>query len=292
LILSQLVYLVKFRSFDDMTTVISLISTNFLLLLKSLNFVMNVEEIEDLFELVEEANKKFGEGKELKNMKFIDRILKCIWLQGFTGCLFSIMVPITTSELANQLWYPFEFEKGGVVFWAIAVFQTVNICVVSGVDVVLEFVPTILSGAILDMLQQLSKQLEELTQKQPLPATETATSRKTNEIRNSKRIAEKFKSCIMFHLKIMDIMKQLEGIFSSMYLTHAVVSTMILCTSAYKLSMVSFMRTLHHENCPNFSSDFNSTKTCRVNFLDRFWRSNLLRSLRSFLLRQQNFIRI
>jgi hypothetical protein len=165
-----------------MTNVLNLTAMNFTMFLKIANFAVKVEKVEEIFESIEKANEEFGESKELKNMKFIDRICKLVWLQAFLGCLFSIMVPITTSELANQLWYPFEFEKGGVVFWAIAVFQTVNICVVSGVDVVLEFIPTILSGAILDLLKQLTAKLKNLTDAPPSPLKTVATSSKNTKL--------------------------------------------------------------------------------------------------------------
>jgi hypothetical protein len=235
LIVLQVLYLLKSKTFDDLTQVISITATDLLMFLKLANFLLKVEKVEELFKKIKEANGEFGEGKELKNMKFIDKICRSIWLQTFTiSLLTSTMTPLTTSELSTKLWYPFNFENGGIVFWAIASYQIVNMCVFSGIDVILELLPTIFLGAVLDLLEQLTAKIEKLSENE-MPDVAGSSG---NAIK-AKKTSEKLKNCVEFHLKILQIVKNVEEIFSPVLLAHAVTTCLILCTSAYKLSTVS-----------------------------------------------------
>jgi hypothetical protein len=263
LVSSQIMFLLKSKSFEDLTMVISLTVTNVLMILRTLNFMVKVDKVEELFQTIEKVNHEFGEGRELNTMKFLDKICKSIWFEIFVLCFSSILVPITTDELALKLWFPFEFEKGGLVFWIIAVVQMVVICTISGIDIIIEIWPTILIGAILDLMKKLTENVESLMECEPVDEecteflgeakemgsssqkkTETLKKFTLKATKRSKLIHKNLENCIEFHLKITDIKKKVEQIFSPTLLAHAVISTLILCSSVHKLSMVSSSTTL------------------------------------------------
>jgi hypothetical protein len=226
-VISQFLYLLKFNNFEDTTRVVSLAATNFLLVLRSSSFAHHVDEIDELFEEIERANKEFGEEKMSKHARLIDKFCKIVWAIAFVGCSMSIIVPITTHELANHLWYPFDFNASETLFWITAIYQTLNTIIMSGLDIVIEFLPAMFLGFILDMVEKLAKRLETLKKQEKLEDG----SREEN--------SEKLKTCIEYHLKIINITKKLQDIFSFVILFKAIVSALILCTSAYSLSMVS-----------------------------------------------------
>jgi hypothetical protein len=258
LVASQIMFLVKSKNLVDLTMVVSLAVTNLLMILRTLNFMKKVEKVEELFRTIEEVNQEFGEEEELKNMKFIDKIGKLIWLEMFLFCFSSILVPIATNEHALQLWWPFEFDNGGLVFWVIAVLQTFLVCTISGADIVLEILPIILFGGILDLMKKLAEDIESLTtidneffvlieetNKMENPEQNKRPKRTWKEtmlklkVKRSKLLHKKLENCVEFHLKIMDIKRKVEGVFSPVLLAHAVINTLVLCTSVHKLSLVS-----------------------------------------------------
>jgi hypothetical protein len=291
LVASQIMFLVKSKNLVDLTMVVSLAVTNLLMILRTLNFMTKVEKVEELFKTIEKVNQEFGKGRELRNMKFIDKIGRFIWLEMFVLSFSSILALIMNNELAVKLWYPFEFEIGGLAFWIIAVLQTVLVCTVSGADTNVEILPTILIGGILDLTKKLAEDIESLTtvdnelfmlieetnetenleqNKRPIldlmknlgENVEILTEVEAKEIQNpeqikpeqpkmtreetmlklkaerSKLLHKKLENCVEFHLKIMDIKRKVEGVFSPVLLAHAVISTLVLCTSVYKLSLV------------------------------------------------------
>lgn len=95
--------------------------------LKSLNITLKKQKIEQLLDslqsLMEEDN-WLGESKRgriTKRIAKIDEFLKIFLIVLMASAVVNILKLFLTRELPLKIWFPFEIENDGVLFWCLAI---------------------------------------------------------------------------------------------------------------------------------------------------------------------------
>jgi 7tm Odorant receptor len=123
------------------------------------------------------------------------------------------------------MWLPTNGKENNIVFWVSASYQTMNTTCLSGVDIVLDVLPVFFMSFSLELLEELENQLSNLS---------------LQDVNGENKIKEeKFLKCIQLHSRILDISKKIEDVFATALLMRGLMSTLIFCTTAFALTIVS-----------------------------------------------------
>lgn len=240
--LLMIIYLFNFETFEDFASVMSFLPTFLALFAKSINLMMSINEIELLFELVNDGTAGFKTQIIDKRIKTLRKIYICFVSSGFATCVASVFVPFIDHALPYRMWFPYDYKNVEVLFWLSASYQIVITCIISGVDITMDTLPIFFMSTIYGMLEQLQEKMENLKQPKNLLIDGPSITR-INREENSKELLK----CIKYHLKIIEITRKVERRFSIVLLAQGFMSTLIMCTTAYALTIVSSLIFNIHE---------------------------------------------
>jgi 7tm Odorant receptor len=211
----------------------SVLPTYIAMLLKSINFITHIGEIKLLFDTIETVLEKDPMSEKFKKrIQTVDKVFKFFWASAVMTTVLGSLIPFVTHELAYRMWFPYDYNNNDVLFWISASFQIFESCSYCGLDMVLNMVPVFFMVYILGMLEQLCDRLDELKRRKTLNPDGSINRFESNN--NSKE----FLKCIEYHLNILQIKKRVEKIFSTVLLLQGLMSTLILCTTSYALTIV------------------------------------------------------
>ena len=135
--------IIKLESVQDLSDVLSVLFSYIALLLKSLNFMYELEDIKSLIQTLEEliefsADKKYeSRSKMLKQTKSVQRVFNMYWFFCILTCFVSGFIPFfyTTVKirLPNKLWFPFDYTTDSYWYWILTYYQILNSLFYSGV---------------------------------------------------------------------------------------------------------------------------------------------------------------
>lgn len=123
------------------------------------------------------------------------------------------------------MWLPKHGKENDIVFWLSASYQTMNTSCLSGVDIVLDVLPVFFMSFSLELLEELEERLAKIG------------SREESEDEGTSR--DKFVKCVQLHSRIYEVTKKIEEIFATALLMRGLLSTLIFCTTAFALTVVS-----------------------------------------------------
>lgn len=230
----QFVYLFIFETAEDFMNVMSLFPTCIALCFKSLNFIWQVDEVEELFEMLRVIFTDNEMNEDFKNqLRRVDKLFKYFWGSAVVTSALGITVIFFQHELPYRMWFPYDIETNEFGFWLSAVYQIIISCSVCGIVAVFDLFPTFFMSYILGMLQQLCGRLEELKKREILNSDGSVNE---DRIKDNKK---DFIQCINYHLAILTVTRKVEKIFSAVLMTQGMMSTLILCTTAFALTIVS-----------------------------------------------------
>lgn len=226
----QFGYLFVFETFEDFINVMSLFPTCVALCFKSANLIGKIDEVEKLFEMLRVNLKSDEINYDFKlQLKTVDKIFKYYWGSALITCALGASVIFFQHELPYRMWFPYDHRNNELGFWLSATYQMIVSCSVCGVVVVIDMLPVIFMGYILAMLQQVCNRLESLKECEAQSSGEVG--KKSNE--------KEFLLCILSQLTIMEVTRKVEDIFSTVLLAQGMMSSLILCTTAFALTIVS-----------------------------------------------------
>lgn len=132
-------HLSEFEGLGDFAELMSLLPVYYSCVIKSINFMLNIDELEELFSLISECVREFDVTTEFrKQMKTVDRIYKIFW-GGGVFINFNLMIStLSTQKLSVKMWLPFELDTP-YKFWPIALHQNVDAFFVTGKHISLCF---------------------------------------------------------------------------------------------------------------------------------------------------------
>lgn len=233
-IILQVAYLFTFETFLDFVNVLTMLPSYISFCAKSINLLYNFSEIEKLFAMIQEnVDGKSMSDKFNRRLRRVDKICKWFVASGVMNCVFGSLVPFLTHELPLRMWYPFTYDSNRVMFWIGSWYQIAD-AIVSPNDIVLDVFPVLFMAYILAMLEELCEQLEKLTVRKSI--NPDGSVNQSEHIDNSVELL----MCINYQRKIIAIAKKTQDSFSLVLLVQGAMSTLILCTTSFALTVVGF----------------------------------------------------
>ena len=251
--------IIKLESVKDLSNVLSILFSYIALLLKSLNFIYQLENIKRLIQTLKEliefsANEKYkSRSKMIQQTKSVQKVFNLFWFFCILTCIVSGFIPFfyTTAEnkrLPNKLWLPFKYTTDSYWYWILTYYQILNSLFYSGVLVALDILPVVFMSFVASLVDELALRISNIgcEHEQIENADTKIRSIKTIHIEQQIRHAAnkmELRKCIENHLKIKAFVGKIRSIFSTMIIIQGLMSTIILCTCAFTLTLmvINFM---------------------------------------------------
>lgn len=244
--LLQFGYLFTFETFEDFAVLMSVLPTYIAMLLKSLNFIMHIEEVKVLFDSVEAVLEKDPmTDKFKKRVENVDKVFRFFWASAVTTTVLGSLIPIVTRKLAYRMWFPYDYKNNALLFWLSAGLQSFESITYCGLDMVLNMFPAFFMAYIISMLEHLCDRLDGLKKRKTLNADGSINQEERKN--NSKE----FLNCVKYHLRIIEITRSVEKIFSTVLFLQGLMSTLILCTTSYALTIVILFKKIRSKHFTN-----------------------------------------
>lgn len=224
-------FLFILETFEDFANVMTLLPTVSLVCLKSINFRIYINEMEELLEQVRTIFNGSTVSRKFENeLRKIEKIYKAFWGAALASCVIGAFIPFVQHILPYKMWFPWDYEQSEIRFWGYATYQIIASLVDCSISVVLVLLPVMFMVYILGMFEDLSDRLEAL--KSPKQRSQMSDA----------NIHRKFLDCIEYHRKILTFTRKVEKIFSFTFFAQGIMSTIILCSIAFALTVASEYR--------------------------------------------------
>lgn len=229
-----IVYAFYVDNVSDFSQVISMLPTLAGASIKTVNFVYSKARIglllESLGDLIEYDSWMTEKGKGIKLEKRVAgsvKVLKIYLIMAGSAMFFGMLVPIFEHKLPNKMWLPYDYQTNGFLFWSAVAFQMVPGLIYAPTAIIIDMFPVILISFLTGIIEELSDRMEQIS-----------TENDEAKAGNGEELKELFK-CIKIHMKIQDLVYEIQEIFAPIFWAQGFMSTIVLCTTAFSLSVVS-----------------------------------------------------
>lgn len=220
----QLIFIVTIRSFSDFAALMNILPTYVSLFFKSINFLTKTTQIQRIMAMTKELYQECPDNSKLKKrLGDVDKVYKSYFITTVLACLAVGMVAL--ENLPYRMWFPFETEAGGGYATA-ALYQFVAVSIAAPITVSLDMIPVFFMGYIAGFLDALNDWLESIK-----------SSKGDQKVDNH----EELKKCLEYHMKLQEYVDLVHKTFSLPWFFQGMMSTLILCTTAFSLTLVSFL---------------------------------------------------
>jgi hypothetical protein len=219
------------------------------IVLKSFNFLVKIKVIVKLVDTLNEllkfsADERFADRVHVrKQVAFAFKVYKVFWASAIISCTYTAFVPFTTHELPYKASFFIE-NQSEIGFWIVSVYLIAGSFFNSAICMALDILPVIFMSFAIGLTNELAERLSKVGINAETEA-ETAFNGPGNmnkflrkKIRDYKTQKE-FVKCVETHKKIKEFVKEIEENFSTMIFIQGTSSSVILCSTAFSMSIVS-----------------------------------------------------
>ncbi|CAO1433671.1 unnamed protein product [Diamesa serratosioi] len=247
----QFAYLIiKLEDVKELSDVLSVIFSYIALLLKSLNFMYQLEDIKSLIKTLNELIKYSGadetfktRSKMIQQTKSVQRVFNLFWFFCILTCIVSGFIPffqtkVINTKFPNKLWLPFDYSTDSYWYWTLTYYQILNSLIYSGVLVALDVLPVVFMSFAASLVDELALRITKIGNEAICCNTTTKRSIKIIQQKRHEANKEELRRCIESHLKIKEFVGKTGNIFSTMIIIQGLMSSIILCTCAFQLTLM------------------------------------------------------
>lgn len=238
----QFIYVYNTRSLKDLTEILTIACTYFVGIIKTVRFILKVNQIIDLVEELTgivvhmQAVENTEMPKYRARLKQVKTTFQFYWLTCVVASLAVPIIPLSgylsnpnpPYQIPYPSWSPFNHENNFYGFLILSIYESLSGVAVAQMGATLDFLPGFFFNAAAGLIEELGDRLSRIR-----PIVNEGTG--NVEDKNLKLI-EKY---IEIHLEIKACLAKSQNVFSPMIFTQAAISLVILCTTAYNLSIVS-----------------------------------------------------
>lgn len=247
-VLCQLIYVCSAKSLLDLSDSLSFSFTYVILALKSYSYAGNMDKIFEQFSELEELMALVQKVEAKTMVKLKQRLVepqiffRIFWAACFAVTSTGALIPVVSYMLNPNppytvpytTWFPFDYANEFAPFLFIAIYEGCNGMFYCGVVASLDILPMLLFNAGAGLLEELGARMSRIGMDMDGDEQEIDESKQNEDLKQLER-------CISLHLRIKSFIKKSESIFSFMIFVQGAVSLIILCTSAFSLTMVRFL---------------------------------------------------
>lgn len=234
---------------------LSIFLTMVALCIKIVNFVLNLQNfliligsLNDLIKFSEcSVNKDHKRIKEQMRRSII--IYKAFAFFAILTIVLTALIPIFNWEehrLGFPLYYPYiDYKNNDWIFATLGVYEMLTM-LTALLDITLDTLPVIFMSYAVGLLEELADRLGtvgfEMEENQLDDAISSVEALRLNKISNADKLKELLK-CIDIHLGIKQYIADTEKLFATIIMTQGVMSSLIICTTIFTMSLVGFLMT-------------------------------------------------
>jgi hypothetical protein len=245
-------------SIENLTTISALLPMYASVVVRIVFFVRNQKKLEKLMKLFYDCieheywiTKSGGMFLEKRSQ----RVMKIAIVQATMFAIvsvFSSLAGLVKREIPSKMWLPYDVDSFLPFAFTIAWQQSALIIPLIAAYIINVF-PLLLMSSVAGMIEELAGRIEKIgvgtakkkkkkvvkfkNLKEGVAGHSQAPEDKTNEIEEDKAV-EELKKCIEIQLKIREIIEGINEIFGKAIWIQGLLSTMILCTTTYAMTLV------------------------------------------------------
>lgn len=235
----SVVYLFTVDNVFDFSEAIGTVPTFVGVCIKSLNITYRKTQIEMLLKLLrkiiqEETMASVKERKLTKRIAKINKVFKACVILLTAAAATNPLAIFLTHKLPLKMWFPFDYETSELLFGLSAFYQLMGTFIFTPVMLIVDLFPIFFlcfaAGAIdklCDRLNNIGIAFKAVKDKQ--------ADKKDLKEEHYKELVK----CIETHLKIRNLVDAIRSIFGTILWMQALMSTLILCTTAFNMTLVS-----------------------------------------------------
>lgn len=246
--LLMFLYLFHVENFQELSDCLAVFSSLFAECFKVFYLIFKVEHIltlvKNLDQLIKLSECKLNENHEkiCKRVRRLKQIYKFLVCKSVATLTLTCLIPIIhwrEHKLAFQMYLPMvDYANNDGLFIATAVYQMLVI-VLAQINMTLDILPMLFMCFVIGLIEELSDQLRNIGEpKNNLQRTKQPGISQSKHVNNSE--AQELLKCIKIHQGIKKFIADTQKHFAVNIMIQGAMSSIILCTSAFTLSLVSF----------------------------------------------------
>lgn len=241
--------ILRLESILHLSDVLCVALTYNALAFKSINLMMVLDDILAEIEVARKLIIFMGEkrsefGQKIKaRMKSVRMIFFFYWY----SCLLTIhLAPLIFLITAKEppykipyiMWAPFDYKHNYYGFIAMILIEYLSSAVYCGVVVSMDMLPIFFFNLSAGLLEELADRINSIDTTFHDTTAKAKTKFDDLKRQHDASLHNELQKCIEIHLGIRKFIANSQNIFSTMICAQAVISSIILCTTAYSISMV------------------------------------------------------
>lgn len=232
----QLLYVLKAESLSDLSDMLMIFCTYFLLSIKSASFMIKIDKI---VALITELNVIISHLQSIEKTEMLllkarvkqaQRTFRLFWASVLTVASLGPFMPLTAYlknpdppyQVPYKVWTPFDQTTSFYGFLVVTVYESINGVLFSQVVAAVDILPVFFFNTASGLFEELCERLSTMT-----------------DDPDEEKNAKKLECYIEVHLEIKSFLTKTQVSFSPMIFTQASISLVLICTSAFNLSKVS-----------------------------------------------------
>lgn len=250
-LISTLMYFTTFKDLEDFSEAFGMLPTFVGEFLKTINFIFKKRQIELLMKSLQDLIEhdewiETSKGRKLqRRIAQIDKIFKLFLIGVFLSLTFSSFVPFTSHKVPYKMWLPWDYNQNEIAFWVMAFYQVVIGFIVAPAVIILDTIPAFVMSFVTGLIEELNDRLEQIT----LNSIKKQIDGKSSRCLIDKFSLDELEKCIVIQQKIKSLVKEIGDVFGAILWVQGFMSTLILCTTSFSLTVVScFCCCLHFPN--------------------------------------------
>lgn len=246
IIISQLILLLRAENIFEISDIIAVCFYWLTLSFTSLNIMWNFEyilqELSNAQKLIS-FMRQDGFGKKIQLRKsVIKKFFMVLWISCLIGSHLGPMFSLTTKppfRAPYNIWTPFNYEENFTNFLIVLLIEYLMPMIYSGPFVALDLIPFSFFDLSAALFEELADRIKQIDTDCIFDTKETNVALLENiQRQHDSKLNTELQKCIEIHLRIREFIANSQNIFSTMICVKFMISSIVLCTGAYSISMV------------------------------------------------------
>ncbi|XP_070506776.1 odorant receptor 94b-like [Chironomus tepperi] len=221
-------YIVNVSDIIDFADQSSSFCTYLVCSVKSINVFFQIDKLEANFRELRQCIEHYGTPESYKNhVNKAYKLLKMYWAATFFTVFYAGFIPFFSDRLAYPMWFPYSLEVP-TLYYISAFYQWIGTVLYSTANVMMDMMPVLFIAYYIALFENIADRLQAI---------------KKQKVVNGKKIFDNKKeliTCIHYQLKVIELVRKTENIFSVVIFIQGLFSSVILCTSSFALTMLVF----------------------------------------------------
>ncbi|CAG9802331.1 unnamed protein product [Chironomus riparius] len=221
-------YIVNVSDIIDFADQSSSFCTYIVCSVKCINIFFQIDKLEANFRELKQCIEDY-ETPELytKHVSKANKLLKMYWAATFSTVFYAGFIPFFSDRLAYPMWFPYSLENP-TLYYISAFYQWIGTILYSTANVMMDSLPVLFIAYFIALFENIADRLAAIKRQGVIKGKKKFDNRK------------ELIKCVKYQLKVIELVRKTENIFSVVIFIQGLFSSVILCTTSFALTMLVF----------------------------------------------------